>query len=486
MKNRIKLHKIIIIAILVLTSIISFSTQIYAGTRMPKNIMIKVNDNEEVVVRAISVSYQNNIYISIRDVATAMSGTSASFNAEVTISSLAITTGEDYVDEYSHAGFAEEELKYSAGQDPILNEIKINGDLKKYFTVIMDMGGYYDCFISPMDLAMMLDIAMDYSEDSIIIDTDDSFEINPAKMEGYGYFEGVNCIVVGDATTGEIFYGYRPDDVCHIASTTKLMTYLLTMDAVHSGQIGENDLVTISEHAAKLSSTQDGAVAMSAGWQIPLKDLITGALLPSSNECALALSEYVAGSEEAFVELMNRKAEELSMTTARFYNTNGLPVYTDTIIPAKKQNHMSARDMFTMTAHILNTYPEVKSITSMRETRLDSLSLDIKNTNGLLYNMPEVNGLKTGTTDKSGACLITSLTVNDGSMDHDLVVVELGAENSQTRLRASELMARYAKAVVLGKAAKISYSPNEESGENEGKVSAETIVKMVVDYALKK
>ena len=98
--------------------------------------------------------------------------------------------------------------------------------------------------------------------------------------------------------------------------------------------------------------------------------------------------------------------------------------------------------------------------------------------------MEDETYLKIGTTDKSGACLITSLTVNDGKQDHDIVVVALGAENSQARLRVSELMARYAKNVVLGKAAKISYSINDNSGENENLITAEDIIRKVVDHAL--
>ena len=302
-------------------------------------------------------------------------------------------------------------------------------------------------------------------------------------MESYGYFDGFNTVVVGDATTGEIFYGYDMETAYPIASTTKLMTYLLTMDAISSGAISENDMVIISEEAARLSNSQDGAVAMESGWNIPVSELILGALLPSSNECALSLAECVGGTEEAFVEMMNNKAEELGMTTAKFFNSNGLPIYTDEVIAAKTQNKMSGLDMFRMCSHIINTYPQVKDITSLKTARMETLKRDLKNTNGLLYNMPEVNGLKTGTTDRSGACLISSLTVQGADGPHDIIVVVLGAENSQSRIRYSELMARYAKNVIEGEAAKISYSVNDS--DDEGEITSESIVRLVVDYALK-
>jgi D-alanyl-D-alanine carboxypeptidase len=304
-------------------------------------------------------------------------------------------------------------------------------------------------------------------------------------MESYDYFDGFNTVVVGDATTGEIFYGYDHEVPYPIASTTKLMTYLLTMEAIHNGEISADDKAVISRKAADLSASSDGFVALSAGWEVPVSELILGALLPSSNECALSLAERIAGSEEAFVERMNDKAAELGLETAIFYNSNGLPIYTDTLIPAKTQNKMSGYDMFRMCSYILNSFPEVKEITSLKTAKMETLNHDLKNTNGLLYNIPEVNGLKTGTTDKSGACLITSLTVNASDGPHDLVVVALGAENSQARLRVSELMARYGMDVIKGEAARISYSVASGNGNEINEITSETIVKTVVDYALR-
>jgi D-alanyl-D-alanine carboxypeptidase len=334
---------------------------------------------------------------------------------------------------------------------------------------------------------MILDTEIETPSDgNISIDTSGGFTINPARMESFDYFDGFNTVVVGDATTGEIFYGYDYEQPYPIASTTKLMTYLLTMDAAASGKISLEDKVVISQKAADLSATSDGFVALSAGWEVPVSELILGALLPSSNECALALAEYVGGSEEKFVEMMNEKAASLGLKTAVFRNPNGLPIYSETVIPAKTQNKMSGYDMFRMCAHILNTYPQIKEITSLKTAKMETLNKDLKNTNGLLYNIPEVNGLKTGTTDKSGACLITSLTVQADDGPHDLVVVALGAENSQARIQVSELMARYGMKVLKGEAARISYSVSDESDDEEEEITSEYIVRLVVDHALKK
>ena len=458
---------------------------VHAATLMPENVSVSVDGMEPGTVRAINASYNNNLYVSLRDMAYLFAGSSRPFNADITGGSVAIMTGEGYTDEYGHDGFSQEELKQYPGSEPSGTVILVNGQERRYFVLVSQIEDHYDCFISPMDLAMILDVDMDTADaDNITIDTGKRFSINPARMEGYGYFDGFNTVVVGDATTGEVFYGYDYEKAFPIASTTKLMTYLLTMDAVGSGKIGLEDPVTISAKAAALSGSQDGFVALEAGWQVPVSELILGALLPSSNECALALAEYVGGSEDEFVNMMNDKARALGLNSASFHNPNGLPIYTDTIIPAKTQNMMSGYDMFKMCAHILNTYPQVKEITSLKTAKMPTLKRELKNTNALLYNMDEVNGLKTGTTDKSGACLITSLTVNDGGTDHDIVVVALGAENSQARLRVSELMARYGKDVVQGRAARISYSINGSDEENESLITAEDIIRKVIDHAL--
>lgn len=175
-----------------------------------------------------------------------------------------------------------------------------------------------------------------------------------------------------------------------------------------------------------------------------MRDLLYGTLLPSSNECALCLAERIAGSEEAFVQRMNEKARELGLSQAVFFNSNGLPVYTDDPIPAKRQNRMSAEDMFRLVSYLLKVYPQVTDITSLQKATLASLNREVSNTNPLLRNLPGVTGLKTGTTNKAGACLVTSLTADDGMTEHDLVVVVLGTEDSAERGRVSALLARYA------------------------------------------
>lgn len=295
------------------------------------------------------------------------------------------------------------------------------------------------------DLGMILDVNITVpASDSLLIHTQDPFRVSPAALEQAGYFYGVNSVLVGDATTGELYYGYQSEAPYPIASTSKLMTCLLVMDAISAGQITLEEQVVVSDAAQMLSASADGVIPLEAGEQITVRELLLGALLPSSNECALCLAESVAGSEEAFVGMMNQKALDLGLSQAIFFNCHGLPSYTEEPVPAKRQNRMSAEDMFRLVSYLMKVYPQVTDITSRKEATLESLDLEVRNTNPLLHNLPGVTGLKTGTTNKAGACLVTSLAADDGIMEHDLVVIVLGAEDSIERGRVSGLLARYA------------------------------------------
>ena len=194
----------------------------------------------------------------------------------------------------------------------------------------------------------------------------------------------------------------------------------------------------------------------------PVSLLVIVYAAASSNECALCLAEAIAGSEEAFVEMMNQKARDLGLSQTIFYNSNGLPSYTEDFVPAKRQNSMSAEDMFRLVSYLLKVYPQITDITSLEEATIESVGVEVRNTNPLLCNLPEVTDLKTGTTNKAGACLVTSLTADDGNQKHDLVVVVLGTEDSIERGRVSGLLARYAlNAFYTG----IEEAENRETGQ---------------------
>lgn len=478
--------------------------QAFADTQLPENIEVIIDEEKTYTIHGLSLSYDNNEYVSLKDICLALKGTEKEFDLKIDKSNIAIKTKDAQLEDADIAalfgaqpsysdinpeeyltGWSSSERSSYSSLSHSLNHLTLNDDEKKYYTMLYSNNGEYDCFIGFIDLCLLLDIdAYEDDEDVAHISTTTAMQpVNPALLEGYGYFQNVNSLLVGDATTQEIFYEYNSDKAYPIASTTKLMTYLLTKEAISNGQISLNDYVTVSSKAVALSKTADGVTPMKEGMRISVDELIKGALLPSSNECCLTLAEYIAGDEASFVELMKEKANQLNMNSAIFYNSNGLPIYTDDLLPAKLQNHMNTRDMFTLCSTILNNYPEVKQVTSLRKYDLEALNLEVKNTNALLYNMNEVNGLKTGTTTKSGACLVASLTVSDGQMDHDLVIVLLGAEGSQDRIRVAELMAHYAKDVVTGNASKVIKDPS--AGSESTAMNAEAIVNLIVNSALK-
>lgn len=415
-----------------------------ASFEIPGTCRVQTDTGAARTVKTLDYSYDHNTYLSLRDMAMVLKDTEKPFSLEITKSTVSLNPGGAY----SPVGVENTLWEDTENPDISLrrNECRVNGQKAYYYTLIMKLpSGHYDCFMMAADLAMILDVDLEVPETGVLqINTREPFCISPDVLEQSGYFYGVNGVLVGDVTTGEIFYQFQSDRAYPIASTSKLMTCLLTMDALSAGQLSSDGLVAVSQAAELLSASDDGVIDLEAGQQIPVRELLLGALLPSSNECALCLAEAVAGSEEAFVERMNQKAQELGLSQAIFFNSHGLPAYTEEPVPAKRQNRMSARDMFRLVSYLLKVYPQITDITSLKSATLSTLEEEVRNTNPLLYNLPGVTGLKTGTTNKAGACLVTSLRGDDGVSEHDLAVIVLGTEDSIERGRVSGLLARYA------------------------------------------
>lgn len=442
MRNFLQKIVAVILSAILISAIIPVRAD--AGFEIPGICQVQADSGAVCTVKALDYGYDNNTYLSLRDMAMVLKDTDKAFSLEITKNTVSLNLGNAYTP------VGGENVPWEDSENPDIslrrNEFLVSGQKVSYFTLITRLpSGYYDCFMMAADLAMILDVDITVpAAGSLQLHTQEPFRVSPDDLEQAGYFCGVNSVLAGDATTGEIYYRYQSDLSYPIASTSKLMTCLLTMDAVSSGQLTLEEPVTISDAVQALADSDDGVIPLKAGEQITVRELLLGALLPSSNECALCLAEAIAGSEEAFVRLMNEKALELGLSQAVFFNSNGLPSYTDDAVPSKRQNRMSAEDMFRLVSYLLKVYPQITDITALESATLESLDLEVQNTNPLLYNLPEVTGLKTGTTNKAGACLVTSLTADDGSMEHDLVVVVLGTEDSIERGRVSGLLARYA------------------------------------------
>ena len=423
--------------------------------KLLENLTFVVNNSGSYTIRTIHDSYANNRFVSMRDMAAALAGTEKRFELSVTASEILITSGVDYVPVGGeNTPFSEEDTVYPTASLR-LNSMKLNDEPLKYHTYIgKNAEDHPDAFLCITDMAMLLDADMWFSEGKLCIDTQKSFQVNMLELEASGFFLEVKAALVGDAGTGEVFEEYDADKPVPIASTTKLMTCLLVLDAIAAGDLSLEDRISLSNNAALLSRTSDGVIAMNAGGSAALWELLYGMLLPSSNECALAMAEHIAGSEESFVERMNKKAIELGLSSGTiFYNCHGLPVFTDNITASKIQNHMTARDMFTLVCHLLNTYPQVTEITSCKEMQLPSFNnKKITNTNPLLYNLPNAIGLKTGTTNASGASLVSAAKAPDKEgKEHIIVAVEFGAEDGSARNTVSQVLLRYGCSALINR-----------------------------------
>ena len=436
-----------------------------------ENLSLEVDGGSSHNIKTIHYDYLNNRYVSMRDFAAALNGTDKQFELSVTNDSISIKSGQSYIGVGGEGDLFPKTRREPDEEDPLYNTgvlknntMEYDGVTLKYYTFIgNNTAGYKDAYINLTDLAMMMDLDLWMEEGRLKINTHGSYSVDIDTLKNEGFFDEVNSALVGDVTTGEIFIASAEDMSVPIASTTKLMTYLCIMDAVSAGEISLNGIATVSKKGEELSRSIDGVIKLDEGQEIPVDQLLLGMLLPSSNECALTLAEYVSGSEEAFVERMNTKAALLGIDEGTlFINCHGLPEYPDNTATSKIQNHMSAKSMFILCSHILKTYPQIKDITSTKAAYCEALSREVRNTNPLLYNLPDCFGLKTGTTNKSGACLVSGMKVADAAGNiHEIVAVEFGAEDSTVRVSLSQELLLYGRDKIKenGSAAEISSAP---------------------------
>jgi D-alanyl-D-alanine carboxypeptidase (penicillin-binding protein 5/6) len=249
----------------------------------------------------------------------------------------------------------------------------------------------------------------------------------------------ISAAISGDVETGEIFYQHNIDQVVPIASTTKIMTYLVAKEAIEKGEVSEKDKVIVSQYAA---DTKGSSFGLAAGEEISFGTLIDIILIVSGNDAAVAIAEHVAGSEEAFVEKMHETAERIGLTTAKFINPNGMPIDLE----ETDQNFMSTRDLFELARYIIKNYPEVIEITDRENLVLPERNYEKAATNPLLPENEIVDGFKTGYTDKAGLCLISTAPVviqEDENMNRRVLSVVMGAKSHRDRENKSMDLLEY-------------------------------------------
>ncbi len=229
--------------------------------------------------------------------------------------------------------------------------------------------------------------------------------------------------VLMDASTGTVLYANNEHEALPPASVTKVMTMLLVMEALEQGRVHLDDTVTISERAASMGGSQ---MYMEPGEQHSLDELMKGIAMVSANDACVAVAEYVGGSEEIFVESMNKRAGELGMADTNFVNTNGLPA---------PEHRTSAYDIALMSHELLKYTGEHPWFTTWQDKITVGLpgkekEFGLTNTNKLIKQYSGAIGLKTGFTQEAGYCLSGAAKRGDLT----LIAVVLGCETSKTRL----------------------------------------------------
>ena len=234
-----------------------------------------------------------------------------------------------------------------------------------------------------------------------------------------------------DVETGTVLYEKNAHMPLAPASVTKVMTMLLIMEAIDSGKIGWNDTVTASETAAAKGGSQ---IYLKVGETMPVSDMVKAIAVSSANDCACAMAEHIAGSEAAFVDLMNARAGELGMDDTNFVNCTGLDDGPDA------ENHRtSAWDIALMSRELLKNHPDIKKFTTIWMDTVRDGAFGLSNTNKLVRFYPGCTGLKTGFTSGAGYCLSASAQ-REGM---ELIAVVMGCETSNIRTAACKAMLDY-------------------------------------------
>jgi D-alanyl-D-alanine carboxypeptidase (penicillin-binding protein 5/6) len=240
--------------------------------------------------------------------------------------------------------------------------------------------------------------------------------------------------VLTSAETGQILYEKEADLRVAPASITKVMTMLLAMEAVDSKKVSLDDMITTSTEASQIGGSQ---IWLAEGEQMRLGDMMKAIAIVSANDAAYAVSEFIAGSAEDFVDRMNEKARDLGMSGTHFQNPDGLPA---------PDHYTTARDIATMSRELVTKHPKVLEWTSTWTDSLERKGVRVRqeesflrNTNELILRYPGADGLKTGMTDEAGYCLAGTAKRDDVR----LISVVMGLPTNQDRIEDTIKLLNY-------------------------------------------
>ena len=238
--------------------------------------------------------------------------------------------------------------------------------------------------------------------------------------------ESKSCLLM-EKTTGQVLYAVNEHEPLEPASVTKVMTILLTMEAIDSGSLSYDDTVTASAYACSMGGSQ---IWLKENEQLTVEDMLKAVCVVSANDASVALAEHLAGSAEAFVEQMNQRAAELGMADTHFVNPTGLPA---------KGHVTSAHDIALMSRELILNHPDIRRFTTIWMDSLRDGAFGLSNTNKLIRFYPGATGLKTGSTDAALYCL--SATAERDGME--LISVVMGAPTSTQRFEGAKTLLNY-------------------------------------------
>lgn len=228
-----------------------------------------------------------------------------------------------------------------------------------------------------------------------------------------------------DAQTGHIITEHNADERLPPASLTKMMTAYIASEQVISGNISYDDMVRVSEKAWRKPGSK---MYIREGTDVKLEDLMRGIIIQSGNDASIAVAEYIAGSEDAFADLMNQTAYSLGMNNSNFKNATGWPA---------KDHYTTARDLSLLAKAIINDHPEDYPMYAEKEFTYNEIRQP--NRNSLLWQDDSVDGIKTGHTKEAGYCLVSS-AIKDGMR---LISVVMGTESEKARSSESQKLITY-------------------------------------------
>ena len=255
-----------------------------------------------------------------------------------------------------------------------------------------------------------------------------SMLVLPVHAQPEGLSVAGKSALLMDAATGTVLFESNSHEKLAPASVTKVRTLLLIMEAIDSGKISWKDTLTASAEAAAKGGSQ---IFLKEGETMSVEDMVKSIAVSSANDCACAMAEHIAGSEAAFVELMNQKAKELGMNDTNFVNCTGLDDE-----PEAENHKTSAYDIALMSRELIVKHPDIKKYTTIWMDTVRNGTFGLSNTNKLIRFYSGATGLKTGFTSGAGYCL--SATAKRDGME--LIAVVMGCETSKERLAACKTL----------------------------------------------